>query len=398
MCQAFVGTNLYLLIIEIDKFLRYYKNVINLPKELFKVMYNILTQKKVISSFILAAMLAFVSSCGYKETENLVEDKTENRTEDSSGSKELEDETDHKQEEVVPEVGSNQTVAVRYGEVFSDCGLSVSGDMLYNYGSAPEDNSLCIAEMPEEGQQLSWNYIELPDHMEIRQLTTDYQGKFHILLMEVEKIIMNGEEFNVPTYEVSYIWTVNREGEVERKLDVSDIFARIQRTPTNLMIDVEGNYYFDNENEVIRLNPDGDITMRWSLEGYEIEALACGKSGKIYCIYEDYQGRDILELLEEDRIACLCISLPEYDCKYCCMAAGVDAELLIFNLQGGVSAYADGAHTVEQRIVEEDMPVSGEEAHVHRILSDGRLWMRVYDKETKGCTFYYIPTVAGGEK
>ena len=360
-------------------------------------MYNILTQKKVISSFILAAMLAFVSSCGYKETENLVEDKTENRTEDSSGSKELEDETDHKQEEVVPEAGSNQTVAVRYGEAFSDCGLSVSGDMLYNYGSAPEDNSLCIAEMPEEGQQLSWNYIELPDHMEIRQLTTDYQGKFHILLMEVEKIIMNGEEFNVPTYEVSYIWTVNREGEVERKLAVSDIFARIQRTPTNLMIDVEGNYYFDNENEVIRLNPDGDITMRWSLEGYEIEALACGKSGKVNCIYEDYQGRDILELLEEDGIAGLCISLPEYDCKYCCMAAGVDAELLIFNRIGGVFAYIAGDTSLKQRIREKDMPVSEEDIWVDVILEDGRLVLTTMNRETEEMLYYYMPTAIGGE-
>lgn len=62
--------------------------------------------------FILAAMLAFVSSCGYKETENLVEDKTENRTEDFSGSKELEDETDHKQEEVTKIIQNKASIYV----------------------------------------------------------------------------------------------------------------------------------------------------------------------------------------------------------------------------------------------------------------------------------------------
>lgn len=352
---------------------------------------------------MLTAMLVFVSSCGNKEAENLMEDKTETETEDSSVSEELEDEEETQLEEkileAVPEAGSNQTVAVRYGEAFSDCVLSERGDMLYDYGSTPGDNSLYIAEMPEEGQQLSWSCIELPDHMAIRQLTIDHQGKFHILVMEVEKIIRNGYELNVPTYEVSYIWTVNREGEVERKLDVSDIFAREQRSPTCFVTDLDGNYYFDEEGDILRLDPDSGVTMRWSCNSSGmIEAIGCGKSGKMYCIYEDYQGGDILELLEEDGIAGMCISLPNFYCKYSSMSAGSDTELLIVNIEGGVSAYADGAHTVEQRISKEDMPASGEEAHVHRILSDGRLWMRVYDKETKGCTFYYIPTVEGGEK
>lgn len=93
-------------------------------------------------------------------------------------SEELEDEAETQpEEEAAPEAGSDQTVAVRYGEAFSDCVLSERGDMLYDYGSTPGDNSLYIAEMPEEGQQLSWSCIELPDHMAIRQLTTDYQGK-----------------------------------------------------------------------------------------------------------------------------------------------------------------------------------------------------------------------------
>ena len=286
-------------------------------------MHNVLTKNIVINLVILATMLVFVSSCGYKETKNLVEDKTENRKEDSSGLKDLEDETDYKQEEAVlekiledisevaPKASSNQTVAVRYGEAFSDCILSERGDMLYDYGSTPGDNSLYIAEMPEEGQQLSWNYIELPDHMAIRQLTIDYQGKFHILVMEVEKIIRNGYELNVPTYEVSYIWTVNREGEVERKLDVSDIFAREQRSPTCFVTDLDGNYYFDNEEDILRLDPDSSVTMRWSCNSGMIEAIGCGKSGKMYCIYSDYQGKDTLELLEEGGIADICLPLPE---------------------------------------------------------------------------------------
>lgn len=373
-----------------------------MPKEVIQIIHIIWNYKKVITLLMLIVILVFASSCGNKETENLSNDKTEARIEKTSASEELENEAETQPEEEIreaaPEAGSNQTVAVRYGEAFSECVLSVSGDILYNYGSVSEENKFYIAEMPEEGQPLSWNCIELPDHMAIRQLTIDYQGKFHILLMEMGKVMTDGMEFNVPTYEVSYIWTINREGEVERKLDVSDLFAREQRSPTCFVTDLDGNFYFDEEGDILRLEPNSGVTMRWSCNSDRIEAIGRGKSGKMYCIYEDYQGADILELLEEDGIAGMCILLPNYDCKYSSMSAGSDAELLIVNIEGGVSAYADGAHTVEQRISKEDMPASGEEAHIHEILSDGRLWMRVYDKETKGCTFYYIPTVDGGEK
>lgn len=363
-------------------------------------MHKIWNYKKVIISFILTAVLVFASSCGNKKTENVSDDKTEAKTEKAPASGNAQDESiDIKEEisEATSEVSASQTVVVRRGKEFLDYGLSAGGGMLYIYKSIFKDNSFCIAEMPEEGQQLSWNYIELPNHMEIRQLTTDYQGKFHILLMKMGKVMTEGMEFNVPTYKVSYIWTINREGEVERKLDVSDIFAREQRSPTCFITDLDGNYYFDNKNEIIRLNPDGDVTMRWSFDGYEIEAFACGKSGKVYCIYEDYQGTDILELLEKDGIADICLPLPKYDCKYCCMAAGIDAELLIFNRIGGVFVYTAGDNVVKQRIWEKDMPVSGEDIFVDVILEDGRLCLTTMDRGTEEMLYYYMPTAIGGE-
>ena len=135
-------------------------------------MHIICNYKKVIILIMLTAMLIFVSSCGNKETENLSNDKTEDRIEKTPVSGELENEAETQPEEEIleaaSEAGSNQTVAVRYGEAFSECVLSVSGDILYNYGSASEENRFYIAEMPEEGQPLSWNCIELPDHMAIR--------------------------------------------------------------------------------------------------------------------------------------------------------------------------------------------------------------------------------------
>ncbi|MCM1125795.1 MAG: hypothetical protein NC429_04930 [Lachnospiraceae bacterium] len=351
--------------------------------------------------FMLTAALILTSSCGYKEAEGVVENHkqagTENASEPEKSKEEaVQEKTPEEILETAPEAGLNQTVAVHYGEAFSDCGLSVSGDMLYMDRSAPDENSFYIAEIPEAGQQIPWISIGLPDHMAVRMLTTDYQDKYHVLLMKMGMTVIEDREFYVPTYEVSYIWTINREGEVERKLDISDLFAEEQRTPTCFITDLEGNYYFDIENKIYRFNPDSGITMKWSCEGYEIEALACGKSGKIYCIYEDYQGVDVFERLEEDGIKDICISLPNYGCKYDCMAAGLDTELLIFNMEGGMYAYADGADTVKQRISKKDMPVSGENAAIHEILCDGRLWIRVYDKETKGCTFYYIPTAVEG--
>lgn len=363
-------------------------------------MHKIWNYKKAMISLILTAMLVFASSCGNKETENLLDDKTEARTEKVTASEKSEDGTisinDAEIPETASEVSTSQTV-IRRGKEFLDCGLSAGGGMLYTYKYISEKKGFYIAEMPEEGQLLSWSYIELPDYMALRETTTDNHGKCHILLIKRGQDMIEGRLIDGWTHEVGYIWTINRERKVEKKLDVSEIIAKEQSLPTCFVTDLDGNYYFDNENEIIRLNPDGDVTMRWSFDGYEIEALACGKSGKVYCIYEDHQGADILELLEKDGIADICLPLPKYDCKYCCMAAGIDAELLILNRIGGVFAYTAGDNVVKQRIWEKDMPVSGEDIFVDVILEDGRLCLTTKDRETEEMLYYYMPTAIGGE-
>lgn len=350
---------------------------------------------------ILTVMFVFASSCGNTATKNLSDDKTEAKAEKAPALEKSEDGTisieEEEAPETAPEVNVGQTVLIRHEKEFLNYGLSESGDVLYYYGNFPEDNNFYFAELPEEGQSLSWNCIELPDEMAIKTLTTDCHGKCHILLMEMGKVVIEGSEFDLPTYDVSYIWTINREGEVERKLDVSELFAREQRSPTPFITDLDGNYYFVIGEDVLRLDPNSGATMRWSCNGGWIEAIGCGKSGKVYCIYEDHQGADILELLEEDGIADIGISLPKCECKYGFMAAGVDAELLIFNLEGGVYAYADGDAAVKQRIWKKDMPVSGQDIFWAKILKNGRLLLMTKDGETEECLHYYIPTAIGGE-
>lgn len=349
---------------------------------------------------ILTVMLVFASSCGNTATKNLSDDKTEAKAEKAPTLEKSEDGTISIKEETpetAPEVNVAQTVLIRHGKEFLNYRLSESGDMLYYCGNFPEDNSFYFAELPEEGQSLSWNCIETPDEMAIKTLTTDSKGNWHILLMKMGKVMIEGRELDSPTYDVSYIWTINREGEVERKLDVSELVAREQRSPTRFITDLDGNYYFAIGGDVLRLDPNSGATMRWSCNGGWIEALACGKSGKVYCIYEDHQGADILELLEEDGIAGIGISLPKCECKYIHMAAGVDTELLIYNEEVGVFAYADGDAAVKQRIWKKGMPVSGQDIFGAKILKDGRLFLMTEDEETEESLYYYIPTAMGGE-
>lgn len=350
---------------------------------------------------ILTVMLVFASSCGNKATKSLSDDKTEARAENAPALEKSEDGTittnDAEMPETAFEVSSNETVIIRHGIEFLDYGLSAGGGILYTYKYIFEEKGFYIAEMPEEGQPLSWSYIELPDYMAIKEITTDYHGKCHILLIKREQDMIDGREMYGWTHEVGYIWTINREKKVEKKLDISEIIVKEQRLPTCFVTDLDGNYYFDNKNEIIKINPDGDVMMRWSLDAYEIEALACGKSGKVYCIYENHQGADILEQLKEDGIADICLPLPKYGCKYCCMAAGIDAELLIFNRIGGVFAYIAGDTSLKQRIREKDMPVSGEDILVDVILEDGRLVLTTMNRETEEMLYYYMPTAIGGE-
>lgn len=346
--------------------------------------------KKVNVFFILTVVLSLISACGNQTQEDQVEGIEENIYTEESPENRIDSRPTGEKEAIVSYEVSNEETVIRYeGEYFRKSVFCAGGDMVYICGVKPSDNSYFIAGMQAEEKQFCELPVKIPDGMRVIRMTVDYLGKCHILLMSVEKVIIENEELDQITYEESFIWTIDKEGNIEKILNVSEIFAEERSRPFCFTTDNAGNYYFENKKDIIKVDSKGNVDMRLSSTG-EIEAIGCGRSGDIYCIYFNEEGIDTLDILKEDGLAGYGITLPYIGPRYSSIAAGTDTELLIFNIEGGVYTYERDENVVEQRISENNMPVSGENAASHGFLGDGRLCLMTHDYEGEIITFYYI--------
>ena len=72
------------------------------------------------------------------------------------------------------------------------------------------------------------------------------------------------------------ITVVNKEGVVEKELDVSSVFSPKQPRPFCFVVDRDGNYYFENEKELIQITVDGIQKEAVICDGW-IEGIGIGK-------------------------------------------------------------------------------------------------------------------------
>lgn len=291
---------------------------------------------------------------------------------------------------IVPayEISDEESIVDYEGAFFRKSVFCTGGEMIYICGIDPIDGSYFIGGMPKEGNRFSKFPVEIPENMKVFGMAVDSQERCHLLLMSTEKIKINDEELDQITYETSDIWIIDKEGILEKKIDVSEVFATEQRRPFCFAIDYEGNYYFESYEEIIKLCPDGSADMRLSCGG-EIEAIGGGRSGEIYYIYRNEDGIDRLGMLQEDSTADIQIELPDVGTQYSLLSAGTDTEVFIYNIDGGIYTYESDADTVELRVPISELPVSGESAINSGFLGDGRLCLMVYEGEK--IVFYYIP-------
>ncbi len=350
------------------------------------IIYKTMKKSNILLTFIV--MLFSIPSCSNKNTVNPA--KNEDLIEKATTVYSPEVLEDEAPSTIVPNAVSDQEAVIRYtGEAFE--GYAQAGaDMIYFCAINPEDGSLYVTGMRKEESQFGDIHIEIPDNVSMPGKAIDHQGKYHLLTMGTEKVMINGVELDEIVYKNCFIWTITPDGTIERKLDVTNILAEERRPPFCFAVDFNGNYYFENKNTIIKLNPNGDMDMRWVCDGSEVKAIGCGKSGNVYCIYQK-QHEDILAVLQDDGMVEYQTVLPHFGAQYDSIAPGTDTELLIFNIEGGVYAYNSDSGTVEQRISIDNLPVSGEYAFSHGFLNDGRFFLMVDDYKTGDHTFYYIP-------
>lgn len=343
--------------------------------------------KRIMLYFILVFMiLVSVTGCavsfeGDKE-QTVIPDKIENSKDYSDIQKE---EKGNLPEDEIKK--SEQDVTILYtGSDFIKSVFAVGEHMLYVCGMR-DDGEFFLGLMPEEEEVFQEFTVDVEEGMRAFNMTVDCYGKCHILWMSVEKQKINGQSFDSITFEKSCITVVNKEGVVEKELDVSSVFSPKQPRPFCFVVDRDGNYYFENEKELIQITVDGIQKEAVICDGW-IEGIGIGKSGAVFCTYHTETGERRIAGLEKNYLDTWAVQLPEADAIYAGIYAGTDTEILLFNKANGV--FACDENKIENRISITELPVKGNEINGYGILSEGRICLM--EQEEGKTLFYYLAT------
>ena len=315
---------------------------------------------------------------------NLASDNAEKQSEQT----ETASNTDEEEQLTLPGVEvSNHAATVYYaGEEFTKSVFATGGGMLYMYG-IKSDGTCFLGSMKAEEDVFQEIETAMPDDMRVINMYVDEGGNCHTLWLKVENL---ADGMNKMLFEEGYILKVNKEGKTEYCLDVSELIREKQKHFYCFFADREGNYYFENNRdaEIIKLKADGSLEQSISCEGY-IAAIGSGRSGIVYCVYENEDGVEILSRIIEGTISSEGIKLPHHNTGYSRIEEGTDTEVLMCSLSGGVYTYDEGEGEVVQRIKGSELPIQDEDISGHGFVGDGRLCLLGY--EDGKMVFYYIP-------
>lgn len=343
--------------------------------------------KKIVIYFIfvfsiLVSLTGCIANSQQKEDKAAVSDEKENSMDYSDTPKE-----ERENLSTTTIKTSEQDITVLYaGKEFIKSVFAVGENMLYVCGMK-DDGEYFLGLMPEEGEVFQEFTVDIEEGMRAFNMVVDCQGKCHILWMSVEKQKINGQSYDSLTFEKSCITVVNKEGMVEKEIDVSHIFSPKQPRPFCFVVDRDGNYYFENEKELIQITADGIQKDTAICDGW-IEGIGLGKSGAVYCTYHEGNGERKIARLEKGHLYPYAVQLPEADAIYSGIYAGTDSEILLFNKANGV--FACDENEVENRIPITGLPIKGTEIAGYGVLSDGRICLM--EQEDGETLFYYLAT------
>lgn len=366
-------------------------------------MKDLRKQRKRIALQMISVVLAMTACGGRQNPEagsSLPESMESYEAEISSSPESTQPEEEGGADDNTPEpeqsflVSDVEAVIEYEGGDFRKSVFCTGADMLYLYGTKP-DESYFLGCMKQEDTQFYEIPLTLPEDMRVAYMTVDGAGNCHIMWISVEASDVDGVTHYRRTYEKAQMTVVDQEGELKAEIDLSEIFQTEDPRPDYacFAVDHEGNYYLGAAQEIIKLNGKGETEARIPCEGI-LQAVGCGRSGSIYCIYAEEDGGEYLGRVEQGedapKVAACGVSLPSAAALYLNMAAGADAELLFYNKAGGVYAYDADAGIAQRRGAPEEIPVSGMDVSGYGFLGDGRLCLLT--TEDGRAVFYYVPT------
>ena len=332
-------------------------------------------------------LMIFAYGCAGHSSES--QNVNENKVEDNNGgAEEIPAEGEKNDEEVIPsadvEVSDKSAVVPYSGEEFEKSVFAVGDTMLYICGIKP-DGAYFLGCMQREEDIFREFTIEMDEDMRAFNMAVDRQGRCHILWMSVEKFEAGGQSADRITYEKSRITIVDNTGKLEKEIDVTDLFSAGYKRPFCFVVDRDGNYYFEHDKELVQIRNDGTPGNVILCDGW-VEGIGIGKSGTLYCTYQQENGERRLGRIEEGMLCTIDVQFPQSKASYAGVYAGTDSELFIFNKESGVFAF-DG-DDLKTRVAETELPIKGPEIAGYGILSDGRLCIM---EQKDGTVFYYVP-------
>lgn len=356
--------------------------------------------RKIMVLFQTAAILLIITACSSSADKEAQKNQALQETKDLSvyepeamGSHALNEETATNPTPCISYEVSDKEAAIYYeGEDFRKSVFSVGGEMLYIYGIKP-DESCFLGCMGKEETQFREIPVEIPENMRVSYMTVDSAGSGHMLWISTETTVVDGIARNLRTYEKVLITEIDKSGEVKKNIDVTELFdtEQLRLNYYCFGVDNEGSYYLGCGQEIIKLSSDGELTARIPCEG-TIQAVSCGRSGEVYCIYGNENKEEIIGRVEQQNSTAVISQitvLSPADALYLYLASGTDTELLLYNKAGGVYACDVEAGTARQRISAGELPVSGVNVNGYGFLGDGRLCLLT--EENGKAVFYYVP-------
>lgn len=339
-------------------------------------------------------LLALLTACGYDNQDDII---MEPEIESANMQQNVEENTDvvgesgsedKEQQEAIDLKASDVELSVDYeGEFFLTSLFEVGEGEIYLCATG-EDGAFYLAVMEKETTDFQKLNIDMPKDARACRMVVDNSGKCHVLWIGSEEVVSGGQTYSQIDFSKSYITIMDKGGNIESTIDVEEIICDEKIMPYCFAVDEAGNYYIENKKEIIKIARDGVEKARISCEGM-VECIGVGKSGTVYCTY--YDGDDVTYIgsLQDEKMVCYEVEVPQLDANFAKISAGTDTDILLYNREGGVYVFDPTMTEVEERIPNTELPISGITVMGCGFLRDGRLCLM---KQTlEGTNFYYIP-------
>ena len=290
------------------------------------------------------------------------------------------------EETVVYEISEEKLIVTYEGEKYTTMTMGVGGDWIYVSGRAAETDEAFLGRIAKGQATLEKITLEGMESMRAFRISVEQSGVCHVLWMGMKETKENGQIISQMDMSRACITSINQDGSLKEKIDISDMMAEKKVVPYHFVADKEGNFYLDSRNTIIKIGDGGQAITVIECDG-TVECLGVGRSGVVYCTYYAEDGITYLGKVEGDKVAKCEAELPQLNAKFAVMAAGVNTELLLYNRVGGAYAF-DGKAQVQESITNDKLPASGESVLGSGFMNDGRLCLAA---QKEGLTFYYIP-------